>query len=158
MTAKELLECIYRIGGYRDIFIPEFTFGSKRIDALCLNTHKKLVRGYEIKTSRPEWRADKKWTGYSTFCDLLYVVCPEGLIQKEEIDPQHGLIWCKMNRDVFYDWKYIKRAKHNKIPIETYYRILELEMPRLAFDSYCTKCRCTMPKHEIRISRWKEPK
>jgi len=155
MKARDIMECIYRMGNYRDVVVPEFTIDGKRIDAILINTSRKVVRGYEIKTSRPEWKADKKWQGYSTFCDLLYVVCPEGMIQKDEVDSQHGLIWCKMNHDVFYDWKYVKRAKRNDVPIETYYRILELEFPRLAFDSLCVKCKQHTSKHEVRISRVK---
>ena len=150
MGARKLLEAIYRIGGYQDIFIPEFTFGGKRIDALSINMRKKMVRGYEIKTSRADFMRDKKFQTYSNFCDLLYLVCPENLIRRDEIPDGIGLIY--VIESEFYIWKYVKRAKRNRVDEKIFYRILELEMPRLAFDSLCSKCICEIIKRDFRIA------
>lgn len=143
MTAREVLLRLYRVGAYKDILIPEFTWGGRRIDALVVNVHKRMVRGYEIKVSRADFLQDKKWKSYAEFCNLLYMVCPEGLIQPEEIESPYGLIW--VHDKEYYDYTYKKKAKTlNSVATpewtETYLKILEYELPRIHFASTCVKC------------------
>lgn len=145
MTAKDILNRLYHIGAYNDILIPEFTFEGRRIDALIVNCRDRKVRGYEIKVSRADFLQDKKWKEYAAFCNLLYLVCPKGLIKPEEVEPPFGLIYIG---DSIYnsDYSYVKRARpidHSKNNgfEQTYIKILEYELPRIHFESTCVKCR-----------------
>ena len=110
MNAKDILDRLYHIGAYNDILIPEFTFKGRRVDALIVNTHQRKVRGYEIKVSRADFMQDKKWKEYAEFCNLLYIVCPKGLINPEEIESPFGLIW--IGESIYYsDYEYVKKAR-----------------------------------------------
>lgn len=46
-----------------------------RADLLALGADGTL-RIIEVKSSREDWRADRKWTGYRDYCDLFYFAVP----------------------------------------------------------------------------------
>jgi hypothetical protein len=52
-----------------------------------------LVWGYEIKVSRSDFLNDQKWHAYLTFCNEFYFVCPQGLIQPNELPAEVGLLY-----------------------------------------------------------------
>lgn len=56
------------------------------------------VLGIEVKVSRSDFLADKKWTDYLQYCTEFYFACPAGLIQPNEITSDVGLIWMTQNR------------------------------------------------------------
>ena len=51
------------------------------------------ITGYEIKVSRSDFERDPKWHLYLQYCNEFYFVCPAGLIKKEELPDDVGLIW-----------------------------------------------------------------
>lgn len=51
------------------------------------------ITGYEIKVSRSDFRQDAKWHLYLQYCNEFYFVCPAGLIKKDELPDNVGLIW-----------------------------------------------------------------
>lgn len=51
------------------------------------------LTGYEIKVTRSDFQRDDKWPGYMAYCNKFNFVCPKGLIQKEELPEEVGLIW-----------------------------------------------------------------
>ncbi len=53
--------------------------------------------GYEIKVSRADYLSDKKLLDYLRYCSHLYVVCPHGLIKKEEVPDPIGLLYVFKN-------------------------------------------------------------
>jgi len=56
-----------------------------------------VTYGYEIKVSRSDFLGDEKWTEYLPYCNRFSFVCPNGLIQKEEIASGIGLIYVSKN-------------------------------------------------------------
>lgn len=48
--------------------------------------------GYEIKVSRSDFLRDTKWTGYLPLCNEFYFVAPQGVIDKNELPPEAGLL------------------------------------------------------------------
>lgn len=52
---------------------------------------------YEIKTSRSDFKSDKKWWKYLTLCDQFYFVCPFGMIKANELPDEAGLIYVTKN-------------------------------------------------------------
>jgi hypothetical protein len=141
MTANEIQKILSQTS-YSDIYIPEFTWGDLRIDGIRIDTKHRWIRGYEIKVNKQDFIKDKKWVEYSKFCSSLCIVCPEHLIQKEEIEKPFGLIWvCK---DSSYSWnpiilKYIKKPinfeKRNSLSwLYTYTKVIELEFRRQYFE------------------------
>lgn len=66
-----------------------------RIDALAIKIgYSKLqLWGYEIKVSRRDFVADEKWHQYMEMCNSLYFVCPHGVIGKDEVPAEAGLMY-----------------------------------------------------------------
>ena len=72
--------------------------GHLQIDALAMKKSwsKPHFAGYEIKISRSDFTGDTKWLNYKDFTHTLSLVCPTGLVQKDEIaeiDNTVGLIY-----------------------------------------------------------------
>ncbi len=132
MTATDVYKGLSRFNRWGNFIVPEYTYGDLRIDAIIINTQKKWVRGYEIKVSRNDFLNDEKWQLYSTFCSSLSVVCPFGLINKEDINKPFGLLWIGRNGE--YSWK--RRPKNfqkreSLAWLLQYYRVVEREFNRL---------------------------
>ncbi len=51
------------------------------------------ITGYEIKVSRSDFLGDNKWHLYLQYCNEFYFVVPAGLIAKDEIPENVGLIY-----------------------------------------------------------------
>ena len=122
---------------YNDIFIPEFTYGDLRIDAILLDTRHRWIRGYEIKVDRSDFLKDGKWTQYTQFCSSICIVCPEGLIQPEEIEKPFGLIWV-FEKPGINRWSYKKKPinfqqRRSMAWLYVYLKVIELEFRRLNY-------------------------
>lgn len=123
-----------RFHRWGNIYIHEFTYGDSRIDCLLLNTEKRLVRGFEIKCTKQDFKNDEKWQGYTRFCSSLSIACPWGLIGPDEVDKPYGLLW--VSRNNAYTWK---RKPKNFIRRDClawtwqYLRIIETEFKRIAY-------------------------
>lgn len=85
-----------------DIFVAECKNGPthiandmRRLDGWALKKTWQPVTmiGYEIKVSRSDFTSDTKWLSYLPLCHQFYWVCPSGLIKKEEVSNDAGLIW-----------------------------------------------------------------
>ena len=137
MTVNDIHTALRRLGGYHGVYVPEFTYGGRRIDAAVIDVSKRWIRGFEIKMSRSDWLRDEKWQEYSRFCSSLSVVCPEGLIQADEIDSPFGLLWI-MNEQGF-PVKWVSKPKRFQRRdalawLYTYVSVIEKELPRLSID------------------------
>lgn len=69
--------------------------GDLRLDAVALewSLQRLWVHGYEIKVSRSDWLRDAKWERYRPYCDTLTLVCPKGLVNRDEMPGDTGLLW-----------------------------------------------------------------
>ena len=75
--------------------IAIYPFGP-RLDAWAISTWaQQETIGFEIKTSRADFKRDTKWQDYLTRCDRFYFVTPANLIDQHEIPPHAGLITWK---------------------------------------------------------------
>lgn len=54
---------------------------------------KPCITGYEIKVSRSDFLQDAKWHLYLQYCNEFYFVVPNGLISKDELPENVGLIY-----------------------------------------------------------------
>ena len=98
MTADEIARCLSKHHS-DDFFMTQVktgaTYGNQRLgifDAIAIGKSYNLdIRGYEIKVSRHDFIRDAKWENYLNYCNRFYFVCPEGLIDKDEVST--GLIW-----------------------------------------------------------------
>lgn len=144
MNTKEIMEILSASYAYSSsIFVPEFTYGDLRADAIIIDTKKRWIRAFEIKTSKADFIQDDKWTMYSQFCSSLSIVCPEDLIQPEEIEKPFGLLWVFPKNTLSSDFKN-KRVVWKKKPQNfqkrnslawfwTYTKVIEMELVRLTW-------------------------
>ena len=70
--------------------------------------------GYEIKVSKQDFRNDCKWVNYLPYCNQLYFITPQGLIDKTEVPEVCGLIYVSKNGRMLYTKKH---AQYRKIDI-----------------------------------------
>lgn len=96
MSIVDLLATKHR----EDVFVPECKIGASgvgclRLDGWAIKTSwsNPLVVGYEIKVSVADFRNDDKWLGYLPYCNQFYFVSPPGVINKDEVPEQAGLLW-----------------------------------------------------------------
>lgn len=92
------------------------------------------ITGYEIKISRSDFLGDNKWHLYLQYCNEFYFVVPAGLIAKEEIPENVGLIYYYPEKE-----KLLKKRKavYRKIeePVGIYKYIIysRLDQERIPF-------------------------
>ena len=122
-----------------NLFIPEFSWRDLRIDAIIIDTRDRWISGYEIKVRKSDFLGDKKWVKYSEFCSTLSILCPEGLIDKSEVEKPFGLSY--IVKDRFGDFKLqniqkpqLLQKRHSLSWFYTYTRVLELEMIRTQIE------------------------
>lgn len=61
--------------------------------AICKSYSRPCITGYEIKVSRGDFLQDAKWHLYLQYCNEFYFVVPKGLIAKDELPDNVGLIY-----------------------------------------------------------------
>lgn len=132
MTAPECLRVIKTFNRWGNLFVDEFTYGDLRADAIIIDTSKKWIRGYEIKVTRQDFLNDEKWEMYSEFCSSLSIVCPWGLIKREEINKPFGLLY--VTRSGASRWERRPKNFQKREALAwtyTYFKVIETEFKRV---------------------------
>ncbi len=114
----------------KDVFVSECKDGPTqlvnhlRLDgwAMRKSWSNPTTFGYEIKVSRSDFLNDRKWVDYLGLCNEFYFVCPTGLIEKDELPEQAGLLWvAKTGSRLFTK----RKAPHREVEIpETLFRYI----------------------------------
>ena len=118
--------------------------GLLKFDGLAVTKSytKPNIIGYEIKVSRNDFKQDNKWHLYLQYCNEFYFVVPTGLVSKEELPDDVGLIYYNPETEVL---RTVKKALYRRIekPVGVYEYIIfsRLEEDRLPFyndrKEYC---------------------
>jgi len=103
VTASEIkLALAAKHRGGRDYFLTEVKSGStwvgsnlRRLDAVAVRKSwaQPHITGYEVKVSRSDFTGDAKFYTYLQLVHALYIVTPKGMVQREEVPLEIGLIW-----------------------------------------------------------------
>jgi len=93
------------------------------------------ITAYEIKVSRNDFLRDEKWRKYLDLCNSLYFVAPKGVISRDELPQEVGLLEVSANAKRLYTRK--KAATR------------EVEIPESIFR-YVLMCRATISETERR--------
>lgn len=110
----------YFKGRFNQVGLFEFGIKDAIFDAFIIQPFDRKIRGFEFKVTRRDFLSDlklkpkpiyalpelvyhdgscrtdrytAKWEKYLTYVNIFYWVCPEGLIQPNEIKDPAGLIW-----------------------------------------------------------------
>lgn len=103
VTSSEILIALSKTHD-KDYFLTEVKNGSSymppaqgllRFDAVGITKSytKPCIKIYEVKVERSDFVRDNKWNCYLQYCNEFYFICPAGLIKKEELPMEVGLIW-----------------------------------------------------------------
>lgn len=143
----EITKALTKRHDNREFFITQCKTGPTgtgmlQFDGLAIHkswAHPNIV-GYEIKTSRSDFLRDAKYTGYLPYCHELYFVTPTGMVQRQEVEENIGLIWYNPATKALTTKK---KAGHRKIEISAHmllYIIMNrLDSDRLPFNSNKTE-------------------
>lgn len=143
MSAFEIKQALAKRHGNREFFITECKTGPTRpgmlqFDGLAIYkswAHPNIV-GYEIKVSRSDFLRDAKYTRYMPYCHELYFVTPTGMVQRQEVEENIGLIWYNPATG---NLTTKKKAIHRNIEISSelllYIIMNRLDSDRLPFTS-----------------------
>jgi hypothetical protein len=144
ITVDEIHTALQRLGGFYGVYVPEFTYGSRRIDAAIIDVSKRWIRGFEIKVSRSDFLKDEKWQEYAEFCSSLSIVCPAGLIQKQEVPKPFGLLYvgCEptltanlSNVTMHWEQKPTRFQRRDGLAwLYQYVKVIEKELPRMNIE------------------------
>lgn len=145
-----------------DMFFTEVKNGSSmghhsRIDALAikLSWSSPCITGYEIKVDRSDFLGDNKWMSYLPMCNQLYFATPPGIIQKDEIPEQCGLVQLSSNGTQI---RTIKKAPYRQIepPVDMFmYLMMKYIGPRSSYES-SAGIRASALLQDTSVDAWKE--
>lgn len=145
-----------------DMFFTEVKDGSSmghhsRIDALAikLSWSSPCITGYEIKIDRSDFIGDNKWMAYLPMCNQLYFATAPGVVQKEEIPEQCGLVQLSANGTQI---RTIKKAPYREIepPSDMFmYLMMKYIGPRNSYESQ-TGIRAAALLQDMSLEKWKE--
>lgn len=110
--------------------------GLLKFDGLAITKSytKPCIIGYEIKVSRNDFKQDNKWHLYLQYCNEFFFVVPTGLVKKEELPDNVGLIYYNPDTKAL---RTVKKALYRQIeePVGVYKYIIfsKLEEDRIPF-------------------------
>jgi hypothetical protein len=103
ITSGQIKQALARKHGDREFFLTEVKNGPSYVatgellifDAVAIykSWSRPQIRGYEIKVSRSDFLRDAKYSQYLTYCHEFYFVTPTGMVQRQEVEENIGLIW-----------------------------------------------------------------
>lgn len=92
------------------------------------------ITGYEIKVSRSDFLGDNKWHLYLQYCNEFYFVVPVGLIAKDEIPENVGLIYYyPETRKLLKKRKAVYRKIDEPVGVYKYIIYSRLDQDRIPF-------------------------
>ena len=110
--------------------------GLLKFDGLAITksyTKPKII-GYEIKVSRSDFLQDNKWHLYLQYCNEFFFVVPKGLIKKDELPENVGLIYYNPDSSTL---RTVKKSLYRQIdePVGVYKYIIfsRLDEDRIPF-------------------------
>ena len=102
--------------------------------AITKSYTKPNIIGYEIKVSRNDFLQDNKWHLYLQYCNEFFFVVPKGLVRKDELPDNVGLIYYDPDTN---NLRTVKKALWRQIeePVGVYKYIIfsKLEEDRIPF-------------------------
>lgn len=103
VTSNQIKEALAKKHGEREFFMTEVKNGPTGVgpgellqfDAVAIykSWTRPQIRGYEIKVSRSDFLRDIKYSRYLPYFHEFYFVVPAGMVQRQEVEENIGLMW-----------------------------------------------------------------
>lgn len=143
VSAYDIKKALAKRHGDREFFITECksgatTTGMLQFDAVAIykSWAHPQIRGYEVKISRSDFLRDAKYTQYLPYFHEFYFVTPAGMVQRQEVEENIGLIWYNPKTETLTTKK---KAVHRKIEVSSnmllYIIMNRLDSDRLPFTN-----------------------
>ena len=112
----------------------------QRLDVIGVNYWGEIL-GAEVKVTRQDWQGDKKWYGYTQWCDWLWFAFPKGLVTLEDfrVSPQSdhaGMI----EVDEVGAVAVLARAKRNRLHFPKRFDVMHRLAMRAGDPGFCPNC------------------
>lgn len=151
VTSKEIKAALAKMHGDREFFMTECKNGPTctgllQFDAVAIykSWSHPQIRGYEIKVSRGDFLRDAKYSQYIPYFHEFYFVTPAGMVQRQEVEENIGLIWYNPTTGSLTTKK---KAVYRDIEIDSA-MLLYIIMNRLDSDR--------LPFHSTQAEYWKD--
>lgn len=154
VTSNQIKAALAKKHGDREFFITECKNGPTGVapgqllqfDGLAIykSWANPQIRGYEIKVSRSDFLRDAKYSRYLPYCHEFYFVTPAGMVQRQEIEENIGLIWYNPETGALTTKK---KAVHRKIEVDAN-MLLYIIMTRLESDR--------LPFYNSKVEYWRD--
>lgn len=151
VTSKEIKAALAKMHGDREFFMTECKNGPTctgllQFDAVAIykSWSHPQIRGYEIKVSRSDFLRDAKYSQYIPYFHEFYFVTPAGMVQRQEVEENIGLIWYNPTTGSLTTKK---KAVYRDIEIDSA-MLLYIIMNRLDSDR--------LPFHSTQAEYWKD--
>ncbi len=138
VKAEEIINLL-SVKHQNDVFVTECKDGpspSARIDAWAMDKSwaHPVTHGYEVKVTRADFIHDEKMTAYLSMCNVMYLVCPWGMIDPKEIPEQFGLLYvAKTGKRLYTKVK----APHRKVKIkESLFRYVLMSRAKIGKSAF----------------------
>jgi len=102
-----------------------------------------FITGYEIKVTRSDFKGDNKFFTYLPLVHALYIVTPSGLVEREELPTDIGLMW--------YDPKKKTLSVKKRPPP----RQIEISVDMLLYIIYSRLDRERIPFYSSKVEFWR---
>lgn len=151
VTSKEIKAALAKMHGDREFFMTECKNGPTltgllQFDAVAIykSWSHPQIRGYEIKVSRSDFLRDNKYSQYLPYFHEFYFVVPTGMVQRQEVEENIGLMWYNHETG---NLTTKKKAVWRNIEVDSA-MLLYIIMNRLESDR--------LPFHSTQAEYWKD--
>jgi hypothetical protein len=103
VTSNQIKAALAKKHGDREFFMTEVKNGPSGVgpgellqfDAVAIykSWSHPQIRGYEVKVSRSDFLRDIKYSQYLPYFHEFYFVVPAGMVQRQEVEENIGLMW-----------------------------------------------------------------
>lgn len=146
VTSNQIKAALAKKHGEREFFMAEVKNGPTGVMtgqllqfdgvAIYKSWSHPQIRGYEIKVSRSDFLRDIKYSQYLPYFHEFYFVVPAGMVQRQEVEENIGLMWYNPETGVITTKK---KAVWRNIEIDAlmllYVIMYRLDSDRLPFHS-----------------------
>lgn len=151
VTSNQIKSALAKKHGEREFFMTECKNGPTmtgllQFDAVAIykSWSRPQIRGYEIKVSRGDFLRDVKYSQYLPYFHEFYFVVPTGMVQRQEVEENIGLMWYNPQTGAVTTKK---KAVWRNIEIDALL-LLYVIMNRLDSDR--------LPFHSTQVDYWRD--
>lgn len=154
VTSNQIKAALAKKHGDREFFMTEVKNGPTGVapgellqfDAVAIykSWSRPQIRGYEIKVSRSDFLRDVKYSRYLPYFHEFYFVVPAGMVQRQEVEENIGLMWYNPATGAITTKK------------KAVWRSIEIDALMLLYVIMCRLDSDRLPFHSTQAEYWRD--